>query len=99
MYIYVPDKLAAKPPILVVPHACYGKAQDAYMGNKYATLANTYSYIVIYPDSPNTSDKFWDVSSAQSAVAQQRRRRPGHRVDSEVRVVEVQRGRGSRLRH
>jgi acetylxylan esterase len=29
------------------------------------TLANTYGYIVIYPDSPNTSDKCWDVSSAQ----------------------------------
>ncbi|OCL09340.1 carbohydrate esterase family 1 protein [Glonium stellatum] len=66
MYIYVPDKLASRPPILVVPHACHGKAQDAYTGNQYATLANTYGFIVIYPDSPNTADKCWDVSSPES---------------------------------
>ncbi|KAF2816625.1 uncharacterized protein BDZ99DRAFT_140399 [Mytilinidion resinicola] len=65
-YIYVPDKLASKPPILLVPHACHGKAQDACTGTKYATPANTYGNIVIYPDSPSTSDKCWDVSSTQS---------------------------------
>jgi acetylxylan esterase len=65
-YIYVPTKLQAKPPILVNPHACHGKAQDAFTGTQLATLADTYGYIMIFPDSPNTSDKCWDVSSNQT---------------------------------
>ncbi|KAL7627869.1 hypothetical protein AAE478_002064 [Parahypoxylon ruwenzoriense] len=62
-YIYVPDKLAAKPPILVNPHWCHGDARACYSGSQYATLASKYGFIVIYPDSPNTADKCWDVSS------------------------------------
>jgi acetylxylan esterase len=67
-YIYVPDTLAANPPILVNPHACHGSAQAAYTGSQYATLASTYGFIfiVIYPDSPNTVDKCWDVSSSET---------------------------------
>ncbi|KAH8162720.1 hypothetical protein CIB48_g5522 [Xylaria polymorpha] len=62
-YIYVPDKLAANPPILVNPHWCHGDARACYAGSQYATLASQYGFIVIYPDSPNTADKCWDVSS------------------------------------
>ncbi|KAI1174662.1 Alpha/Beta hydrolase protein [Nemania sp. FL0916] len=62
-YIYVPDKLAARPPILVNPHWCHGDAQACYAGSQFATLASKYGFIVIYPDSPNTADKCWDVSS------------------------------------
>lgn len=63
-YIYVPDKLAAKPPVLVNPHWCHGNATDAYEGSQFATLASEYGFIVIYPNSPNTADMCWDVSSA-----------------------------------
>ncbi|KAF2467826.1 acetylxylan esteras-like protein 1 precursor [Lindgomyces ingoldianus] len=66
MYIYVPKTLAAKPPIMVVPHWCHGSAQDAFNGRPYASLGDTYGFISIYPDSPNTVDKCWDVSSNQS---------------------------------
>jgi acetylxylan esterase len=66
MYIYVPDTLAANPPILVNPHACHGSAQAAYTGSQYATLASTYGFIVIYPSSSNTADKCWDVSSSET---------------------------------
>ncbi|KAI1360477.1 Alpha/Beta hydrolase protein [Xylaria arbuscula] len=62
-YIYVPDQLAASPPILVNPHWCHGDAQVCYAGSQYATMASQYGFIVIYPDSPNTADKCWDVSS------------------------------------
>ncbi|KAI1146689.1 Alpha/Beta hydrolase protein [Nemania diffusa] len=62
-YIYVPDKLAAHPPILVNPHWCHGSAQVCYAGSQFATLASQYGFIVIYPDSPNTADKCWDLSS------------------------------------
>lgn len=65
-YIYVPDKLAANPPILVDPHWCHGSAQAAFAGSQFATLASTHGFIVIYPNSPNTADMCWDVSSAQT---------------------------------
>lgn len=65
-YIYVPSKLQTNPPIVVNPHACHGKAQDAFTGTQLATNADKYGYIVIYPDSPNQSDKCWDVSSTQT---------------------------------
>ena len=65
-YIFVPDQLASKPPILVNPHWCHGDATAAYSGSQYATLASKYGFIVIYPDSPNLSDHCWDVSSSQT---------------------------------
>ncbi|KAK3317222.1 Alpha/Beta hydrolase protein [Cercophora scortea] len=65
-YIYVPDVLAAKPAILVNPHWCHGTASAAYAGSQYATLAAKYGYIVIYPNSPNTADQCWDLSSSQT---------------------------------
>ena len=65
-YIFVPDQLATRPPILVNPHWCHGDANAAYSGSQYATLAGKYGFIVIYPDSPNLSDHCWDVSSSQT---------------------------------
>ncbi|KAI1342490.1 carbohydrate esterase family 1 protein [Xylariaceae sp. FL0016] len=65
-YIYVPDALAARPPILVNPHWCHGDAQACYAGSRYAALADQYGFVVIYPDSPNTADKCWDVSSNET---------------------------------
>ncbi|KAI1859281.1 uncharacterized protein JN550_012090 [Neoarthrinium moseri] len=62
MYIYVPNKLAAKPAIIVAIHYCSGTAQAYYSGTPYATLAEQYGFIVIYPESPY-SGTCWDVSS------------------------------------
>ena len=64
--IYVPDVLAANPPILVNPHWCHGTAQAAFAGSQWATLASKYGFIVIYPGSPNTADQCWDVSSKET---------------------------------
>ncbi|KAF2203940.1 acetylxylan esteras-like protein 1 precursor [Delitschia confertaspora ATCC 74209] len=66
MYIYVPKSLPKDPPILVVPHWCHGTALDAFNGRPYAALGDQYGFISIYPDSPNTADQCWDVSSPQS---------------------------------
>jgi acetylxylan esterase len=63
-YLYVPDHLAASPPVLVSPHWCHGDALAVYSGSSFASLADRYGFLVIYPDSPNTADKCWDVSSA-----------------------------------
>lgn len=62
MYIYVPDKLAANPPIIVAIHYCTGTAQAYYSGTPYARLADKHGFIVIYPESPY-SGNCWDVSS------------------------------------
>ncbi len=62
MYIYVPDKLADKPPIIVAIHYCSGTAQKYYNGSPYAKLADQKGFIVIYPESPY-SGTCWDVSS------------------------------------
>ncbi|KAH8593904.1 carbohydrate esterase family 1 protein [Bisporella sp. PMI_857] len=65
-YIYVPAKLQPNPPIVVDPHWCHGTAQAAFAGSQLATLADTYGYIVIYPDAPHDVDDCWDVSSKQT---------------------------------
>lgn len=61
-YIYVPKKLAASPGVVVAVHYCTGTAQAYYTGSPYATLAEQYGFIVIYPSSPH-SGTCWDVSS------------------------------------
>lgn len=63
-YIYVPDQLAPSPPILVNPHWCHGDAPSAFAGSRFASLADEHGFIVIYPDSPNSADKCWDVASS-----------------------------------
>ncbi|KAH9903815.1 Alpha/Beta hydrolase protein [Xylariomycetidae sp. FL2044] len=62
MYIYVPDNLASTPAIVVAIHYCSGTASAYYSGTPYATLAEQYGFIVIYPESPY-SGTCWDVSS------------------------------------
>ncbi|KAB5513372.1 feruloyl esterase B [Coniochaeta sp. 2T2.1] len=62
-YLYAPDKLSPNPPVLVSPHWCHGDALAVYNGSSFASLADRYGFIVIYPDSPNAADKCWDVSS------------------------------------
>lgn len=62
MYIYVPSKLAASPPVIVAIHYCTGTAQGYYNGSPYAQLADQKGFIVIYPESPY-SGTCWDVSS------------------------------------
>lgn len=61
-FIYVPKKLAASPGIVVAVHYCTGTAQAYYSGSPYASLAEQYGFIVIYPSSPH-SGTCWDVSS------------------------------------
>ncbi|KAK3395463.1 Alpha/Beta hydrolase protein [Sordaria brevicollis] len=65
MYIYVPNKLATKPAIVVAIHYCTGTASAYYQGTQWAQLAEQYGYIVIYPESPY-SGTCWDVSSPAS---------------------------------
>ena len=62
MYVYVPTILVSPAPIVVAIHWCGGSASDYFSDTLYATYADTYGYIVVYPDAPS-SDKCWDVAS------------------------------------
>ena len=65
MYIYVPDKLAANPPVMVSSHACASNVtgQMAAIPNIKAA-ADKNGFILILPDNPGQN--CWDVGSAQS---------------------------------
>ena len=65
MYIYVPDKLATKPAVIVAIHHCQGTGTSYYQSTPYAKLAEQYGFVVIYPESPY-SGTCWDVSSKKS---------------------------------
>ncbi|KAB5511449.1 hypothetical protein GE09DRAFT_1232568 [Coniochaeta sp. 2T2.1] len=43
-------------PVLVNPHWCHGDAMAVYNGSSFASVADKYGFIVIYPDLPNTGD-------------------------------------------
>jgi acetylxylan esterase len=65
MYIYVPNSVTANPPILVALHYCTGTGPAFFSGTEFASLADQYGFIVIYP-SVTRSGGCWDVSSDQA---------------------------------
>jgi len=65
MYIYVPNNVRPDPPILVALHQCTGTGPGFYSSTAFASLADQYGFIVIYPDA-NRSGQCWDVSSSQA---------------------------------
>ncbi|PVH82296.1 carbohydrate esterase family 1 protein [Cadophora sp. DSE1049] len=65
MYIYVPDKVAAKPAVIVALHPCGGSAQQWYSGTKLPSYADKNGFILIYAGTPNMNN-CWDVQSTGS---------------------------------
>jgi acetylxylan esterase len=65
MYIYVPDKLADKPPIMVSSHSC-GSTASGQIGNipKSQAASDKNGFIMILPDNPNQN--CWDVGTTQA---------------------------------
>jgi len=49
MHVYVPDSRPANPAILVAMHGCGGSGPGFYSGSEFASLADRYGFIVIYP--------------------------------------------------
>jgi len=49
MYIYVPNSVSANPAIVVAMHGCGGSGPGFYSGSEFASLADRYGFIVIYP--------------------------------------------------
>ena len=71
MFIYVPDKPAMNPPILVVSHYCGGSANGVFgqaRGAGIVAAADQYGFILIVPQTTNpaSSANCWDVGSKQS---------------------------------
>jgi acetylxylan esterase len=66
MYIYVPDKLATNPPILVLSHYCGGNASGVFGQAKsggIVSAADQNGFIIV---APQTSNNCWDVGSTKS---------------------------------
>jgi acetylxylan esterase len=71
MFIYVPDKPAMNPPILVINHYCGGSAAGVFgqaQSGGLVAAANQYGFIMIVPQTTNpaSSKNCWDVGSKQS---------------------------------
>ncbi|KAI1338816.1 Alpha/Beta hydrolase protein [Xylariaceae sp. FL0016] len=65
MYIYVPEKVATKPAIVVALHPCGGSGPSWYSGTKLPSYADANGFILIYP-STNHMSNCWDVNNAAS---------------------------------
>lgn len=65
MFVYVPDRLAANPAIVVAVHHCQGTASSFYGSTPYARLADQKGFVVVYPESPYQGTCF-DVSSRKT---------------------------------
>ncbi len=62
MYEYVPANAGTHPAILVAVHQCTGSGPGFYSGTEFASLANLYGFIVVYPSATRSGSCF-DVSS------------------------------------
>lgn len=49
MYVYVPDSHPARPGIVLAMHGCGGSGPGFYSGSEFASLADRYGFVVIYP--------------------------------------------------
>lgn len=72
MYVYVPDKVATKPPLLTVIHFCGGSAQAVFgqaQGGGLVSAADQHGFILVVPSNANASGqngRCWDVTSKKS---------------------------------
>nr|BFE79615.1 hypothetical protein GCM10020093_022160 [Planobispora longispora] len=65
MHLYVPDRVAARPAVLVAVHYCTGSGPAFHSGTEFASLADRYGFIVVYPSATRSGSCF-DVSSPQA---------------------------------
>ncbi len=64
MYLYVPNRLAARPGLLVLVHYCGGSANGAFNeGHDFVTAADRYGYVIVFPEATRSGNCF-DVSTS-----------------------------------
>ncbi|GAA5187337.1 PHB depolymerase family esterase [Rugosimonospora acidiphila] len=62
MYLYVPHHVRPHPAVVVAIHYCTGSGPDMFAATEFASLADRYGFIVVYPSAPRDGHCF-DVSS------------------------------------
>lgn len=64
MYVYAPDRLAARPALLVMIHYCTGSASAVHNGGArdFVSAADRYGYVIVYPEATREGRCF-DVST------------------------------------
>lgn len=65
MYLYMPTSVAARPAILVAVHQCTGSGPGFFGSTQFASLADQFGFIVVYPSATRAGSCF-DVSTPQS---------------------------------
>ncbi|WP_078535294.1 extracellular catalytic domain type 1 short-chain-length polyhydroxyalkanoate depolymerase, partial [Streptomyces pristinaespiralis] len=65
MHLYVPDSVRERPAVLVAVHNCTGSGPAFHSGTQFASLADRYGFIVVYPSATRSGNCF-DVSSPQA---------------------------------
>jgi len=67
MNVYIPDKVADKPPLVVVIHSCQSTGESYFRNSKipWKQGSDKKGYITVWPTSPH-SGTCWDVSSKSS---------------------------------
>ncbi len=67
MYMYVPDRVAGRPALLVAIHYCTGTASALFNGyfRDYVTAADQYGYVIVFPEATRSGQCF-DVYSPQA---------------------------------
>ena len=70
MYVYVPDSHPADPAIVVALHGCGGSGPGFYAGSEFASLADRYGFIVIFPSAEQQAGfgNCWDTWSDAAKV-------------------------------
>ncbi|WP_213450585.1 extracellular catalytic domain type 1 short-chain-length polyhydroxyalkanoate depolymerase [Rhizomonospora bruguierae] len=58
MHLYVPNNAQQQAPILVAVHYCTGTGPGFYSGTEFASLADRYGFIVIYPSATRSGQCF-----------------------------------------
>jgi acetylxylan esterase len=68
MYLYVPQQVRPHPAVVVALHYCSGSGPAFFNGTEFASLADRYGFIVIYPSVTRTSLDCFDVSTPGALV-------------------------------
>ncbi|MFC4537148.1 alpha/beta hydrolase family esterase, partial [Sphaerisporangium dianthi] len=67
MHLYVPDNRPTNPAIVLAMHPCGGSGPGFYSSSEFASLADRYGFIVIYPSASKKSNCFDNWSEASKA--------------------------------
>jgi acetylxylan esterase len=67
MYVYVPDKVAANPPVLTLIHSCDSNASVVLgQASGLKMAADQYGFIIVVPQSNPSSLRCWTTDSTQA---------------------------------